>query len=84
MAVDLHFAASSTTFETAIKDINQTIAGIVIQCVSSSILLGVFLKIYAVVNVREENNAEDEEDEEEDEEDLDYTRMSYVSDLSSS
>jgi len=65
------------------KDANQTIAGIVIQCVSSSILLAIFVKIYTVVKNHVENNAEGAEDDEdgEDEEDLDYTRMSVMSDL---
>ena len=39
--------------------INQAIAGIVIQCISSSILLTIFVKIYSVVKYRNEENAED-------------------------
>ncbi len=39
--------------------INQAIAGIVIQCVSSSILLTIFVKIYSVVKNRDEENAQE-------------------------
>ena len=39
--------------------INQAIAGIVIQCISSSILLTIFVKIYSVVKERDEDNAEE-------------------------
>lgn len=44
------------------RDLNQIIEGIVSQCVSSSILAFIFVKIYTVVRVREENNAEEDEE----------------------
>ncbi len=50
--------------------INQAIAGIVIQCVSSSILLTIFVKIYSVVKNRDEENAEELEN-------LDDSDLSY-------
>ena len=39
--------------------INSAIVGIVIQCISSSILLTIFVKIYSVVKYRNEENAEE-------------------------
>ena len=37
--------------------INSAIVGIIIQCISSSILLTIFVKIYSVVKNRDEENA---------------------------
>ena len=60
LTVDLfiHTNSDATNF---IKVLNQIILGIVSQCVSSSILAIIFVKIYTVVKVRGENNAEEDE-----------------------
>lgn len=61
LTVDLfiHTNSDATNF---IKVLNQIILGIVSQCVSSSILAIIFVKIYTVVKVRGENNAEEDEE----------------------
>jgi hypothetical protein len=49
----------STSLKFEMHFINAVIVGIVIQCISSSILLTIFVKIYTVVKDRDEDNAEE-------------------------
>lgn len=55
--VQYHNNPNSMKFE--MNFINAVIVGIVVQCISSSILLTIFVKIYTVVKDRDEDNVEE-------------------------
>jgi hypothetical protein len=54
--IDMKFQ-KNPTIKNEVKYLDATIAGIVIQCVSSSILMTIFVKIYMVVRDKDLNNA---------------------------